>query len=61
MFFKGWDPPKSVKKANRKKVVPNCIHKFNFERFGTPKFTPNQPKLARNAQADLKNQKLPRQ
>jgi len=40
MFFKVRDPPKSVKKRHRKKVVPNCIPKWNFEqfeRFGTPK------------------------
>ena len=34
MFFKVGDPPKSVKKRHRKKVVPNCIQKWNFEQFG---------------------------
>ena len=40
MFFKVREPPKSVKKRHRKKVVPNCIPKWNFEqfeRFRTPK------------------------
>ncbi len=42
MFFKVRDPPKSVKKRHRKKVVPNCIQKWNFEQFGrlgSPKST----------------------